>query len=395
MFKTFLIGLLAALSVTTSAQALDSDFERGQQFYQARRYGESIAAFTRLTARQPSSDVAHYYLGMAYMANGSENQAILEYKKALALSQSPQMAAYSRAMLKRCGITPPPLPSAGAFGMGSRQDVRGGLAPAESQSLSQFVQMATAAHDSRGSKYDSSPEGVEVYKNSQDKDPQLDAGWRRWNEDFRMFFAAQFLQRLRSVGVNSLFGQTRILFSCDKNHKLRGKILDTSLPDQFLPLLLDAVRNMDGKTNLAFPSGSQIDGYNFTVGWSFANPPPEVQEKVAIAMRSSNTHIQLIGSREDQARAARMKNIPVETQRIGNGAIPIGSNPINTAVGVANQSVNGALRPVDEANAKAGLLSNGKDTAAGLVPGFDAQVSGHIVPKPTVEELKAKAKPLK
>ncbi|MCV2489000.1 tetratricopeptide repeat protein [Geodermatophilus sp. YIM 151500] len=64
--------------------------------YDAGRYAEAIASFTRLTAVNPTDDYAHFGLGMAASRAGELDLAAEHL--ALAVAMRPELGHYSRAL---------------------------------------------------------------------------------------------------------------------------------------------------------------------------------------------------------------------------------------------------------------------------------------------------------
>ena len=313
----------------------------------------SLGQLQMMVQRYPDSDRAHYLYANALLAVGQKQQAIEQYKAAYSLTLSTAVAMSCKKALNYYGISTATIPREPPQVRAARQV----MAPAKTASLQEFVNLASA---SRGYNTRETPGGVETFKEA----PEYYAGdlgvaWRHWDEDFRIAYSNCLSRHLRSVGVNSIYGRSKMIFSCDKNRKLRARIVEANLPPEFCTLMLEAVKTLDGNRILDFPNGSKINGFNFTIGWENSDPPPQVVERVAALLRSNRTSavVNQIGL------SGQTKGLPSDGQR----------------------SLNGQVLPTD------GL----KADASGKVLGgmtFNAEVSGKIM-QPAA--LKAEALKLK
>src|SRR2546423_1039124 len=89
---------LIAGGATRNANMLDEAGARslkGQEAYEAGHYDESIAAFKRVTELKPTDAKSFYHLGVAYEAMGRNREAVESYKRAVALTDKPEVKAYS------------------------------------------------------------------------------------------------------------------------------------------------------------------------------------------------------------------------------------------------------------------------------------------------------------
>jgi hypothetical protein len=305
--------------------------------------------------RFPDSDRAHYLYANALLQAGQKQQAIEHYRAAYKLTLSAAMAASCQKALNYYGIStasivrePPQLKTA-----------RSRMTPAGTGSLQEFNNMASARG---GYNARETPGGVEVFKEA----PEYGAGplgeeWRHWDEDFRIAYSNCLTQHLRTVGVASIYGRTKMIFSCDKSRHLRARILEANLPPDFCILMIEAVKTLNGTKVLDFPPGSKIDGFNFTIGWQNPDPPPQVAERVSALLRSNRTS----GVVTQVGLNAQANGLPAGGQR----------------------SLNGQVLPGE------GVKADASGKLAGMT--FNAEVSGQIIPKAAPAAMKAEALKLK
>jgi hypothetical protein len=322
-----------------------------------------IGNLRRAAQAYPTSDLAHYKLANALLGAGQKDPALAEYRQAYILSQSEQMSANCRKVLTFYRVA---LPAVGNEPLQARL-ARAKLPLATSGSLEEFMSMASRSGDSHQGRMDSHPEGVVSFKQCPDSSGPLADPWHKWNEDFRLAFEARLRKRLAALGIPAIYGRTKLIFSIDKNRHLRGRILETTLPPLLWACMLEATKALDGSNELDFPRGSQIDGFNFTIGWTFIDPPLAVQERVAALMRFN-----------------RLTGAIAPGQ--GLNATALGLNSNQTAAQLNN--VNGKLLSGQGLQGQAQGLGGGQVDGK-LLPKVDAEVSGQLMPKPKLEELKA------
>jgi len=304
--------------------------------------------------RYPNSDRAHYFYANALLQAGQKQQAIEHYKAAYSLTMSRTMLASCRKALNYYGISTANIERTTP----EQQAARLQLAPSGTASLQEFVSLASS---NGGYNTRETPGGVETFKEA----PEYGAGplgdsWRHWDEDFRIAYSNCLTQHLHSVGVQSIYGRSKMIFSCDKNRHLRARIVEANLPPEFCTIMLEAVKSLNGNKVLDFPNGSKINGFNFTIGWQNPDPPPQVVERVAAALRSNRTFAVV----SQMGLTGKANGLPNDGQR----------------------SLNGQILPGDKADASGKVLG-------GMT--FNAEVSAKIMPKAAPAALKAEALKLK
>ena len=65
-----------------------SPMVKARQFYQAKRYQEAVAAFNQVLASNPNDAQAYQGLGNSYYAMGDKNNAVVNYRRSLAIDPS-------------------------------------------------------------------------------------------------------------------------------------------------------------------------------------------------------------------------------------------------------------------------------------------------------------------
>gem|GEM_PF-1625167 len=355
----FCIALLLALTVATNSAYASKLLDRGIKEYSSGQYKQAISTLHQAIAQENSSDVAHYYLANALMSTGNRNEAALEYKRSFMLATSESMANNCRRALKGLNVT---LPRVDEEDMKTRS-ARANMTPYSVASVDALSELAGRRANSPKI-LESHRDGVEQFKTAPEASPEMRAKWDKWIEDFRLEFNTS-LYRMMGPSFSANSGKVKMIFSVDSRRKLRGRILESTAPFFYEYYLLATVRKLDGSPVLAFPSGSSIPGYNFTMGWT--NGPPKTQF-------NRNTLLEL------RRLSYQLRRNPFTGEQAV--ALKLGDNQANGKL--SSQSTSAELA----ANRAAGMLTSQK-AGAPPIPNFDAIVSGLVLPRKPVAELKA------
>ena len=152
-----------------------------------------------------------------------------------------------------------------------------------------------------------------------------------------------------------------MVFSVDKNRRLRGRIVRSDAPVMFNYFLLETTRRIDRAAILDFPAASTLPGYNFTMTWDYG------------ASRNGNdTLAELIRTE------ASLRN--QQALKANAGAL----TAADTNAILRQSSTNAALR---NSSTEASLRAANADAL--MMPKFDTKVSAQILPKQLPLELKA------
>lgn len=330
-----------------------------------------LDSYERTVATYPNSDMAHYMLANELYKAGFKDRAIQQYRAAFALTRSEQMRQFCQRMLKQLGVNVAGSVSAAGYAV----NAPGWMAPASSSPLEKFHDMA---HRSRAADphSDSHRDGVAIFK--QTPGAEFDS----WITEFRIRYGKAFMQQLNSKGMRQAFGRTQMVFSVDKDHHLRSRLVQTTAPSVVTDCLLDATRFMDGKALLDFPPGVKADGFNFAMAWTYPEYP---RTNVSAALRMNDGRASLV--RGNQATQGVMNyNDARGSLRTTDVRGTLSSSNVNAALGA--RDARGNL--INKSGASAGAAGK---LAEGDVS-ITTDVAAMLMPRAKPVELKA-APPLK
>lgn len=353
------LTLFLTLILVRNPASASSYMERGMKEYSAGQYKQAITTLRLAIEREKSSDLAHYYLANSLMSTGNRNEAALEYKRAFMLATSESMANNCRRALKGLNVA---LPRMDEEDMKTRT-VRANMTPYSVASVNELSELAGKRANSPKI-LESHRDGVMQFEAAPESTPDMEAKWDKWIEDFRLEFNTS-LYRMMGPTFSACSGKVKVIFSVDSSGKLRGRILESTAPFFYEYYLLATVRKLDGAPVLAFPSGSSIPGYNFTMGWT--NGPPKSQFN-----RNTMAELRRLGY--------QLRRNPLTGEQAV--ALRLGGNQANGLLTSKNTSAQLST------NNAAGMLTSQK---AGFlpIPNFDAVVAGIVLPRKPVPELKA------
>lgn len=166
-------------------------------------------------------------------------------------------------VLKTYNLAVPPPP---ASIMSSRRRL---LDDYQVSSMDKINALAAQRNDGRQKFVDSHQGGLEVFRCSPEETPELKPAWDKWIENFRLAFGSTLGPSVRAARIGKLSGSALMVFSVDKNRRLRGRLVKSDAPVLFNYYLLDTTRRLDHSALLDFPSGSALPGYNFTMTWDY------------------------------------------------------------------------------------------------------------------------------
>jgi hypothetical protein len=319
----------------------------------------SIAAYEETVRRQPTSDMAHYCLANALFKAGQVKEAMGEYQQAYSLTRSEQMKDFCKQILLHNGINLVGNKSAAG------RTVRAPWLPAPTtDALERFHSMAQSGRE-RNRSTDSDPNGVILYSNPMGHE------FDSWIAEFRIHFENGLAAILRSRGYASMAGTTKVVFSADKQHRLRSHIVETSAPLAMSDCVLATTRMLDGRSVLDFPPSTNSDGVNFSMTWNFPGGG-----NVGGTLTSNN-----VGARVMQQGASGRAGIMEYNHVNGNLHAKDAHGQLMSKQG------SGQLSPGSRAGV-AGGLSGGSVT-------ISTDVAGLLLPKPKPKpkQVELKAKP--
>lgn len=329
---------------------------RGIAEYSAGQYNQAVNSLSLAANKNESSDLAHYYLANSLLRIGHKARALQEYEKACNASQTAEMYRNCAQVLKAYNqVVPPPPPLV----LHPRR--RAMLEQYQTSSLDRINALAEQKSDGKTRFADSHRDGLEVFRCSPEGSPELKAAWDQWIENYRLTFGSTLGPRVRAAHIGKLSGSALMVFSVDRNRRLRGRIVRSDAPVMFNYFLLETTRRIDRAAILEFPAASALPGYNFTMTWDYG-----------ASRNGSDTVAELLRTE------AALRN--QQALKANAGTL----TAADTTAILRQSSTNAALR---NANTDASLRAANADAL--MMPKFDTKVSAQILPKSLPLELKA------
>lgn len=384
MSRTISAIIFAQLIAAGNAQMwLDS----GLREYASGRYADAARSFSMAVREDPASDIAHYHLANSLLRIGHRARSMQEYQTAYTLSRSAELSENCRRALEAYGQR---IPVVRRESLGVHRE-RLKLSPVEVDSVKHINDLAAGRSGGRSSLTESHSGGVEVFKGAPENKGQLRADWNAWIDNFRMAFNGQLGKELRARGQMRRSGRARMVFSVDTRRKLRGKIVDSDAPEAFNVSLIETTRKMDGWQDLTFPHDSAIPGFNFTMSWDYGAPLPDGQTDTTAALRRTTAGLRTPAGQHGTAGSLGVGRV---SGQIGAGQTGGALSAGKTGGALSTQAVSGKIGAgkitgqLGQSGATGALSAGGSD---GLpLPTFDTSVTGLLLPKKKMEELKAK-----
>lgn len=359
--RSFWLFLLIVITLQhqsdTAAWAEEIDWlNRGIAEYSAGQYNQAVNSLSLAASKNESSDLAHYYLANSLLRIGHKARALQEYEKACNASQTAEMYRNCAQVLKAYNQAVPPPPP-----LVQHPRRRSVLDQYQTSSLDRINALAEQKSDGKTRFADSHRDGLEVFRCSPEGSPELKAAWDQWIENYRLTFGSTLGPRVRAAHIGKLSGSALMVFSVDKNRRLRGRIVRSDAPVMFNYFLLETTRRIDRAAILDFPAASTLPGYNFTMTWDYG------------ASRNGTDTVAELLRTEAALRSQQALNANA-------GAL----TAADTNAILRQSSTNAALR---NSNTDASLRAANADAL--MMPKFDTKVSAQILPKQVPVELKA------
>jgi hypothetical protein len=362
--------LLIVLALTKQGEhatwAEDIDWlNRGIAEYSAGQYNQAVSSLSLAASKNEGSDLAHYYLANSLLRIGHKARALQEYEKACNASQTAEMYRNCAQVLKAYNVAVPPPPP-----MGHPMRRRSVLDQYQVSSLDRINSLAEQKSDGKMKFADSHRDGLEVFRCSPEGSAELKAAWDQWIEKYRLTFGSTLGPRVRAANIGKLSGSALMVFSVDRNRRLRGRIVKSDAPVLFNYFLLETTRRIDRAAILDFPAASALPGYNFTMTWDYG-----------ASKNGTDTIAELLRT-EATLRNQQALNANAGTLSASDTSAALRSS--NTSAALRNSSTSAALR-----NSDAAAALRSADADALMMPKFDTKVSAQILPKQLPVELKA------
>lgn len=383
--------MLALCASQAQAQMVQDLIRRGIQAYNARQYASAVNNLQAAVSRDPENDTAHYYLGNALMACGNRPHALQEYSRAFQYSMDGEMLDNCARVLEAYRQ---PLPHRTPR---ARRNAPG-LNPYTTGSVQEMNRLAETHVSQARRNTESHTSSLDVFKNAPENKDGMNRAWDDWILKYR--YAFNNVLKVYTGGRRRS-GKTRMVFSVSSAGKLRGRIVDTDAPIFLTDAMLATTRKLDGDPGLGFPPGSQIPGFNFTMTYDYGAPEPE--PTTTAALRTTNTSAalrnpagqsavagKLAGNRVGANLTSTNTSASLATKGTGAGLKPPQGEQATAAGTLSTSSVNGKI---GAGSTSAGLSAQTADglsgTSDGELPTVSTDVSGLLLPKPKLEELKA------
>lgn len=325
------------------------------------------------------------------MACGNKQHALQEYSRAFQYSMDGEMLDNCARVLEAYRQ---PLPHRTPRARRSAA----GLNPYTTGSVQEMNRLAETRVSQARRAMESHSSSLDVFKTAPENKDGMNRAWDDWILKYRYAFN-NVLKTY--TGGRRRSGKTRMVFSVTNGGRLRGRIVDTDAPMFLTDAMLATTRKLDGDPGLGFPPGSQIPGFNFTMTYDYGAPEPE--PTTTAALRTTNTSAALRTPAGQGAVSGKLTGSQVSSNLTST----------NTSATLSNKSTNAGLKlPQAERATASGTLSgtnvSGKlgagSTGAGMaaemadglaagsdgaLPSVSTDVSGLLLPKPKMEELKA------
>lgn len=140
-----------------------------------------------------------------------------------------------------------------------------GWHPYKSISMADLEDIVEKCQKMDTSKWASHDDRIRMYPST----PPDSREWDFWISRYRRAFQFILLHHLEEYAKDETRGATSIVFSVDKNGRLRGCIFATTSNDNLNRCLLETIRDLNGSRILKFPANPPIEGWNFTMSWDF------------------------------------------------------------------------------------------------------------------------------
>ena len=383
--------LLALCAGPAQAQAVQDLVRRGIQAYNARQYASAVNNLQAAVSRDPENDTAHYYLGNALMACGNKQHALQEYSRAFQYSMDGEMLDNCARVLEAYRQ---PLPHRTPRARKSAP----GLNPYTTGSVQEMNRLAETHSSQARRAMESHSSSLDVFKNVPENSDGMNRAWDDWILKYRYAFN-NVLKTY--TGLRRRSGKTRMVFSVSSGGRLRGRIVDTDAPVFLTDAMLATTRKLDGDPGLGFPAGSQIPGFNFTMTYDYG--APEAEPTTAAALRTTSTSASLRNPGGQSAVAGKLSGSKVTSKLTSTetsaalsskgmrAGLKLPQGERASALGtLSTTGVNGKIGAGSTAAGLSSQMADGlADTGEGSLPTVSTDVSGLLLPKPKMEELKA------
>jgi hypothetical protein len=373
--KALVLALLLAFSSTTAHAQVQDLIRRGIQAYNARQYASAVNNLQAAVARDPENDTAHYYLGNALMACGNKQHALQEYSRAFQYSMDGEMLDNCARVLEAYRQ---PLPHRTPR---SRRSAAG-LNPYTTGSVQEMNRLAETRVSQARRAMESHSSSLDVFKTAPENKDGMNRAWDDWILKYRYAFN-NVLKTY--TGGRRRSGKTRMVFSVTNGGRLRGRIVDTDAPMFLTDAMLATTRKLDGDPGLGFPPGSQIPGFNFTMTYDYGAPEPEPTTTGQGAVAGKLTGSQVSSNLTSTNTSATLSN------KSTNAGLKLPQAERATASGtLSGTNVSGKLGAGSTGAGMAAEMADGLAAGSdGALPSVSTDVSGLLLPKPKMEELKA------
>lgn len=386
-----LVLALASCASECGAQMVQDLVQRGIQAYNTRQYASAVNNLQSAINRDPENDTAHYYLGNAYMAIGHKQHALQEYSRAFQFSMDGEMLDNCARVLEAYRQ---PLPHRTPRARKSAP----GLNPYSVGSVKEMNRLAQTHISQARRSMESHSSSLDVFEAAPESKDGMNRAWDDWILKYRYAFN-NVLKTY--TGVRRRSGKTRMVFSVSQSGKLRGRIVETDAPVFLTDAMLATTRKLDGDSGLSFPSGSQIAGFNFTMTYDYGAPEPEPTTTATLRTTNTNAALRaptgrsavagkLTGTQASANLSGTSTSATLSTKGTGAGLkLPEGAR-VSAAGALAGKDVSGKIAAGStNAGLSAEMADGNLGNSDGALPTVSTDVSGLLLPKPKLPELKA------
>jgi tetratricopeptide (TPR) repeat protein len=296
--------------------------------YKAGQYGPAAVMLAKELKENPDDGKLHYYLGLALKKQGMDTKALRELEMAVRLCPDDMIASFaqeklenlnqpkpvaatavaaqnkdwfgnitsgisnsigsllgqkSKAVTSSTDSSPPPPPAWPDFLGSAKKAISQGQeivkkasrgeaynnrrqdGPAEVMSMGEMLSLAERSHAMNLPDWASHADGVKVYPQA----PEGSPAWDYWISRFKKSFQHLLMRHIDEEALDQIRGAAACIFSVDRQGNLRGQIYASTADPKLNKCLVESIRELNHSRILAFPSNSQVTGWNFQMTWNF------------------------------------------------------------------------------------------------------------------------------
>jgi len=281
---TILTCLLLGAAIVSPSALAETALQKGVRQYNARQFTEAISTLMIAAQQDGRNAEVHYNLGNAFLQTGDSVRAVREYELGYSLAGTGPVAAYCRSALA-----------------GVRQRNR--------SSMANTTYRTTSYAGSRS--VIKCPIGTESHHDGVQKSRTglSAAEWSVWKEYYDKAFKRIEMRVILSMVPNwqNMTGISELYYYVDRNRKLRARVNRSTTDDAVNAALLEVVRNLDGSSQIEFPSIIKVESFNFYHGVNLGEVALALKQQgnstsTAVTMTNTNASLRQTGQSAAQGK---------------------------------------------------------------------------------------------